>query len=580
MLRHSLVLLIFCASLSCSPQGDKLSSEDRQQLGASLKELGQKYDPDQKMVTRKLSGWNYHTDAVKGTFHEVRASLSYAVMLLDYGGAENQRRAFDIIDKVISLQDTVSSSRTRGIWPYYEEEPLATKKSPADFNWADFNGVSLLDVWLDHENEIPAALKPKIRRSLELAARSIEKRDVGPGYTNIAIMGTYVTYMTSKLFNLSNMHQYAIKRLQHFYDYTLERGGFTEYNSPTYTMVALDELNRMQRHFEDPAAVAMVDSLYAIGWTMIARHYHKPSGQWAGPHSRAYSPLVGKGFYSVLYQGSNGQIDLGETKRTGDVKIRHHIPSYLLHYFMTPAYPRTETDEFVTDSPQIVGTAYLSSDYALATANRSSMWNQRHPMTAYWGSLPKPHYLQVRLLHDFYDFSSADFYSMQRKNRVLAAISFATGGGDKHISIDKIKDGRFQAEDLRLRFEFGNHTTIDQLHLPVDIRDPFTFIVENMPFYLHLYQYGFAGYQGHWETGRDDDVAWVDLVLYSGERKEFDLTKLDKTALGFTFAMGDTTAAKAAAAPLVRYSKDEMDVRWDSLEVKAMTKPVSQPRNL
>ncbi len=175
------------------------------------------------MITKTLNAWNYHTDAESGVFHEVRGSLSYAVGLLDLGDDQFKQRAFDIIQKTISLQDTVTVSKTCGIWPYYLEEPIATKKSSADFNWADFNSVSLLDVYMGHEAKLPADLKSIIRTSLIYAAKSIQKRDVQPGYTNIAIMGTYVTFMTSHLFDLPEMKVYAKNRLQKFYDNTLKR---------------------------------------------------------------------------------------------------------------------------------------------------------------------------------------------------------------------------------------------------------------------------------------------------------------------------------------------------------------------
>lgn len=80
---------------------------------------------------------------------------------------------------------------------------------------------------------------------------------------------------------MPEMQEYANKRLKKFYEYTQEKGGFSEYNSPTYSIVAIDELNRMQRHIVEPEAKRMIDELYAKCWEMIARHYHKsrPSGQ-------------------------------------------------------------------------------------------------------------------------------------------------------------------------------------------------------------------------------------------------------------------------------------------------------------
>ncbi len=155
----------------------QLGPEEKQILKESLDKLHAKYDPDEKMITRELTGWNYSTDAQSGIVHDVRGSFSYAVMLLDMGDDHYAQRAFDIIDKTISLQDQDPNSKSCGVWPYYLEEPLATKKSPIDYNWADFNAVSLLEVWMGHQEKIPDKLKNKIRESLILAAKSIQKRN-------------------------------------------------------------------------------------------------------------------------------------------------------------------------------------------------------------------------------------------------------------------------------------------------------------------------------------------------------------------------------------------------------------------
>lgn len=590
-MKFKIVLLLFAGALcSCSSKGYndgyiqyqhvKLTSEDKQILSESLKSQQQKYDPQIKMVTTTLNGWNYHTDAQTGIFHNVRSSLSYAVSLLDLEDEKYTQQAFDVIEKTISLQDQDPDSKSCGVWPYYMEEPLATKKSPIDFNWADFNAVSLLDVWMGHQDRIPEKLKEKIKQSLILAAKSIQKRNVSPGYTNIAIMGTNVTYIVSHLFGLADMKDYANKRLKGFYDYTLDKGGFSEYNSPTYTFTALDELDRMKRHIVEPVAVQAIDMLYYTGWEMIARHYHQPSGQWAGPHSRSYSTLVKLSFYAILEEGSNGKINTGTTEKRSDVKIKHHIPESLLHYFQSPVYPRTETDVFEKVNPQIIGTTYLNENYALSTATRSSLWNQRRPFLVYWGTVKTPKYLQVRFLHDDYDFSSAIFNSQQKENKVLSAVNFITNGGDKHISIDRLKEGKFNAKDLRLRFEFGNVTNSDKLLLPTTSYEPFKINLDQLKFNLQLYFAAFENQKGHWEKGSDGRVSWIDFVLYSGSEKEFDLTKISKAAMGFSLSVESTGKNPQFKKPEVSEKEGLMKVNWNGLSLAIPLKPSPENINL
>ena len=557
----------------------RLTAAEKQTLAESLEGTHKKYDPQEKMLTRELKNhYQYHTDATDGILHETRGSMKYAVDLLDTGDPQYEQRAFDIIRKTISLQDTVRANKTHGIWPYYLEEPLATKKSPADWNWADFLGVQLLDIYTGHKEKLPADLKETVKNSLIRAAESIQKRNVGPGYTNIAIMGTYMTYLTSHLFDLPEMQDYAEKRLQNFYDYTLENG-YTEYNSPTYTRVALDELVRMKDHIVEPDAKKKIDYLYDLAWEMVARHYHKPSGQWAGPHSRSYSSLVRPDFYAILDEASEGKIKLPYTEKRGEVKVRHEIPARLMPYFLDPKYPRTERDVLKIDDPQIVGTSYLTEKYALSTANRSSLWNQRRPFLAYWGTPEQPHYLQVRMLRDDYDFSSASFYSDQKENDVLAAITFLTNGGDKHISIDRLKEGKFTAKDLRLRFEFGKVPS-DKMVLPAAQDAPFTVETDGLQFSILMYLAEFGGMKGRWEKGGDAEAAWVDYVLYSGNEKDFDLGGMDAAALGFAFQLAE--AGKRVEMKQITTSRQggQLSVQWEGLSVSVPMKPMEQPKNL
>ena len=583
-----LIFLLVCTWLLCSSSISndsnirygqiQLSSEEKQILKGLLEDLHSNYDADKKMITTKLNGWNYHTDAQSGTFHDVRSSLNYAVKLIDLGDKQYMQRAFDIIGKVISLQDQDLNSKSCGVWPYYMEEPLATKKAPIDYNWADFNAVSLLDIWMFHQDNIPDTLKPTIQKALILAAKSIQKRNVGPGYTNIAIMGTYVTYMVSNLFDLPEMKGYAQERLSNFYSYTLDKGGFSEYNSPTYTIVALDELFRMKRHIIEPKAKKMIDSLYSIGWEMIARHYHQPTGQWSGPHSRSYSTLIKPSFCAILNEATNGKVNTGIAEKQSDVKIKHQIPAYLLHYFLSPEYPRTETDIFEKEAPQTIGTCYLTDKYTLSTASQSSLWNQRRPFLVYWGTAETPKYLQSRFLHDGYDFSSASFFSQQKENNVLAAINFISNGGDKHISIDRLNDGKFKAKDLRLRFEFGNVKNQEELTFPASANEPFSISLDGLNFNMQLYCAEFNGLKAHWEKGGDGKSSWIDLVFYSGRETEFDLTKIGKSVSGFTFSLEPSDRNSVFQKAEVSEKDNIMRVRWNKLKIDVPVKPFA-PQN-
>ncbi|MFM2232681.1 MAG: hypothetical protein RJB31_1382 [Bacteroidota bacterium] len=554
-----------------------LSKEEKKSLTKTVEGVHPNFDPAENMVLTTINGYNYHTDASSGRLHQLRGSFSYALDLLDLGDKQFEQRAFDILEKCISLQDTITGSKTKGIWGYYLEEPLATKKSPPDFNWADFNGATMLEVWMGHQAKIPERLKPIIQRSLILAAQSIQKRNITMSYTNIAIMGTYVTYMVGHLFDDADLKAYSTERLKRFYDHTMEKGGFTEYNSPTYTIIAIDELSRMKEHIIEPNAKQMIDKLYYIGWETIAKHYHVPTGQWVGPHSRAYNSMLQNSFYDLINRASKGAIQLKPNLAFTYSRLKHSIPKDLYSYFKSGKYPKAQKDVFELADPTIEGTSYMTDQYALATANRSSMWNQRRPFLAYWGTTEQPRYLQVRFLHDSYDFSSASFYSQQQDNKVLAAINLNLGGGDKHISIDRMTTGKFKAKDLRIRFEFGKQAGEV---VPSKNDQAMEANLDGLKMRVQLYKAVFDKYEGHWEKGFDKNGAWWDYVIYNGAEKEFDLNTIKEAAWGFTFSMGKSFDTLPNGTPSVAEVSGKLKASWQGLTLEIPTTILPLPKNL
>jgi hypothetical protein len=62
--------------------------------------------------------------------------------------------------------------------------------------------------------------------------------------------------------------------------------------------------------------------------------------------------------------------------------------------------------------------------------------------------------MQLRVMKDDYDFASGLFYSVQEAGCVLGAIAFRSNGGDKHPSLDPIRDGSFRLNRLYAQFLF------------------------------------------------------------------------------------------------------------------------------
>ncbi|KAA6311421.1 hypothetical protein EZS27_037446 [termite gut metagenome] len=217
----------------------RLDKEEIEYLKKNLAEKERCYDKDKQMLWRVINEKHYHSDLDSGAVvHETRSSLEYAVALMFTNAPDNIRRGRDIIKTVLPMQEKDPDQPFCGVWPYYPEDPLAGRQAPVDYNWADFMAIPLIDVIINFSDHIDNNLKEQIKDALILAAHSIKKRNVQGDYTNICIMGTYVCYIVGDLYDLPEISDYARKKLSYFYNYTKDNKGFTEYNSPTYTVVA------------------------------------------------------------------------------------------------------------------------------------------------------------------------------------------------------------------------------------------------------------------------------------------------------------------------------------------------------
>ena len=542
----------------------------------ALQQRAADYDPAVQLLKKYVppTANHYHTNLIDTTAHPFRESTYYAADLMDSGLPEYQQRAFDIFRTVISHQDQDTTHDTYGIWSYHLEETLPQMNQP-DWNWADFIAVPMLETYMKHYAVLPPALRQSMEEAIVHASRSIQKRDVKPGYTNIAIMGTLVTHLSAHLFDLPDLKEYAAMRLRRFYDYTAELQGFAEYNSPTYTRVALDELCRMQQYILDAEARQMIDFCYLTGWQVLAEHFHPPSGQLAGPHSRSYSTLLRDDFYDFLYGASQDQIDYRQAQLPVDYyKLQHQIPASLVHKFRQLPMERIERTTFSTGDNPVVGYTYLHPRYCIGSVNRSTTWQQRRPLVAYWGTPEQPRYLQPKLLHDGVEFAAGNIFSVQEGNAVLTTLAFATDGGDYHISIDRLPDGIFRARDLRLRFELGGTNLLDSLTVDgraITLRDG------AVQLDINLLQALFGGQEVRdIETGHDDERCWVDVVLYAGEERAFDLKQMSEAALSWTTRLWTEDDLTQWAEPAATVEGQRVELRWDQLELTAPVKPATE----
>jgi len=111
----------------------------------------------------------------------------------------------------------------------------------------------------------------------------------------------------------------------------------SEYNSLTYTALDLTFLALIAEYAKNPEARSLARFLEEALWINIAMHYHAPSNQFAGPHSRSYFE-DSFGGYSVLHctllAASGRQMFLDPS-----LSVRFDHPSDLLQNALTAITP-------------------------------------------------------------------------------------------------------------------------------------------------------------------------------------------------------------------------------------------------
>jgi hypothetical protein len=555
------------------PPPTALSPLQQKRLRLALKCAEESWNPAKQMLRVPFSSPGYHTTLKGGWVHPIRENFIYAVSLLDTGEEADQERGLALLDRLLDLQDTDPSSKTYGIWSWFYEEPLS-QMSPPDWNWADFCGAQLLETALTHTHPYP--LQERIKNGIIHAARSIERRNVGPGYTNIAIMGSFVSLAAAETYDLPDLFAYATAKFRNFHAYTMDQGGFTEYNSPTYTLVALDELGRLIRYVRDPEARALATELYRTVWKEIADHFHAPTRQWAGPQSRAYKTLLPERVYGFLYRATEGRF----VHHEGEPEIPEHrhvhrCPHDLESSFLSLTVPRLHRQTFFRgtgERPDTIGTTYLAPTFTLGTINAGDMWIQRRALLAFWGTGTKPSSLRLRFLRDGHDFAGAHFFSAQQDGDVVAGIGFAVDGFDTHIFFDPIKNGAIRARDLRLRFEFEGDAVSRVPQAPVNLKDQWTLTDEQFSVSVLMAHAVWARNEGHWERGESEGKAWLDVVLYSGEERTFRLPELTDAAC--TFAMRCLPGAAKPVAPQLTRDTGRLTVALQDLKISCPAAPL------
>jgi hypothetical protein len=487
----------------------------------------QEFDEKENLVVAPVNATYHSRLRAPARAHPTRESASHALRCLASPDPEDHVIARKILEQLLPLQIVDPTDIHYGIWGWYAEEP-PREMAPADWNWADFMGVRLLQILHDHGDRLSLDLAVRVRIAVEHAAWSIFRRNVGPSYTNICAMGAVVCITAGETLPEPRLLDYGVLRLRNMLQALEFNGGFPEYNSPTYTMVVLEELERLLHLASHPEARAVAHKILARTWQLIADQFHPGTGQWAGPQSRSYQNWLDAEkvqFFEARLKGGKIKVRSADGYVAEAIELGHPVdcPEEIrTRFFELPAAPYQYRHCWVNrpdGSPAQVSTTWFTNDATLGSMDGENTWDQRRVILGYWRTPEDPAVrLRLRLMHNGRDFVSGMTRNRQEDSRILTGFYFTTGGGDFHPYFDRPRGGVFSTRDLRIRYE------IEGVGAQVEEIAPGLFELRagSHKVVLRTGPIRFDGLAAQgWSCGRDGQLVWVDGIFHSGEGRAF-----------------------------------------------------------
>ncbi len=551
--------------------------------------LNETYDEPMGMPAIELGVTpGYHT-RLKGIVHSTISAARYAEMVFYLRAEALYPRAEQALRRLIELQDTQEGSKTRGLWSYYAEESLDQMLAP-DYNWADFICRHIAYILKRRRDLLGEALARDLTETLIRGAECSIRRNVGADYTNIAMMSSNTVITAAEIVGDRKMLAYGRERLRHFLKYNQYNGAFSEYNSPAYTPLALEEITRMMMLFEDEECRSVAVELNRIGWRMLASHFTVDNGQVIPPHMRAYKELTPPSVLSLIYLGTGGKYGTLRPEDVEMTRLPYHCPEEYWHFFeplrgvreITEPYyrknsiRRPEEDATIVrnfDSPDLFAYSYATPAYSMGVFRASDTWVQRRNGMVIFGDRDAPTVLRLRCLksnaedkeYPIYDTCMGFVTADMKQSVMLGQCSLTVDHGDFHYILDKVKDGKYTLESLAFCFCLSENT--EGVSVEKTERG-WRFTKGETSVDIAVYGARFDGepVNAIW----DEEKKRLSVPLLEGERRELTLAELADTVFTFTLSLDG-----ACEAPSIRENDGVRYAALGEMRVASYLRPVT-----
>ena len=240
--------------------------------------------------------------------HSPHHSLWYAQYLLDDGDLAGAER---IVEAVLSKQELREGDPHFGNFSWHWEDDVVI-----DLNACQFVLEALTTISLD---TLSAELRSRVHQAMRLALTEAERLDVHWTYTNIHLLDVRNRILGGQMLGDETIVAKGSARLADWAERTRRIGAPHEFNSPTYAAVQINALAAIAEQAVDPDVRATALEMEQFLWRHVAKYWHAPTMQLAGPHSRAYRRDV---------VGASGYLKVVLYKLLGDERLLAKTPYY------------------------------------------------------------------------------------------------------------------------------------------------------------------------------------------------------------------------------------------------------------
>ena len=496
-----------------------------------------------------------------------RESLWYCLELLAKEDPELTLRANQIIEKVLTAQQTAIGNEAFGMWPAQGTEPV-NKLKGTDDNFVEFMTMALLRILATSEQK----LAPETVRKMDFAvARStwpLMRRDTTSASTNMQVMNPCALAMIAARYSDEETRVAALSKLARLDDRLNREHRIDEYVSPTYNLVALEGLASAITYCSDRQTRALIEKCRTRIWDHFSSHWHAPTGQLAGPMSRCYQTLLPPKERRVI------EHFLTPTAPGG-------CPSQFLVRFQNPNRPRLIKETFIPPTDRvlnnaflgglqpIVGTTYLTPTYSLSSVSFGDFWGQRRPFLLYYGTRDNPGFVRFQFLVDGKDFCGAQWIGAQTSDALLGVIQLATNGGTDHPD-HKIQNGSLEWKTMSFRITISDVDENSGLSIPSDpdglLKIPLRGVVDPLLIQIPISIIGELNKSINITRKGKSLVFDLNFVRHDSERRAniTKLTDLRKALLAIQVKVGGNISKlrvkEDQTADIIKFTTDELEV--------------------